>query len=240
MLKSIKHIIGFHLRATDGELGRVKDFYFDDHEWAVRYVVVDTGGWLSGRTVLIAPVEFGPPDWDNHVLPVSLTRKQVEESPGIESHVPVSRQHELALGQYYGWVPYWGPIGMATEATLLSEETQKAGEPGEESAQSPYLRSAREVIGYTLQAADGRIGHVVDFLTETEDWGVRYLTIRTRNWIPGRKVIISPSRVDKVIWEDHRVYVNLTTDEIRHSPEFDESIADTPQESVLHEHSERK
>jgi PRC-barrel domain protein len=76
MLQSIKQLYGETLRASDGEIGHVKNFYFDDHNWAVRYVVVDTGAWLSGRLVLISPHAFGSLHQDGSVLLVNLTRER--------------------------------------------------------------------------------------------------------------------------------------------------------------------
>ena len=97
MLRSIKQLYGNKLGASDGEIGHVKDFYFDDQNWAVRYLVADTGSWLPGRQVLISPHSLGRLDQAEKILRVNLTRKQIENSPSIESHKPVSRQYRRGV-----------------------------------------------------------------------------------------------------------------------------------------------
>ena len=124
----------------------------------------------------------------------------------MESDRPVSRQHELELHGYYGWPLYWGG-GMVTAGTLgvypelvvqpelHKEETPARGEEAVGQAQDdPHLRSAREVTGYHIQAVDGGIGHVQDFIVDDEDWGIRYMLVDTRNWLPGESVLVSPQR----------------------------------------------
>ena len=112
MSRSIKQLCGVKLHASDGEIGHVKDFYFDDQKWVVRYVVVDTGPWLLGRLVLIAPHAFSSLDQAGAFLAVNLTRQQIENSPPIESHKPVSRQYEEEYFRYYGWPSYWTGEGI--------------------------------------------------------------------------------------------------------------------------------
>src|SRR5205809_6020840 len=108
MLRSASEWDGYSIQATDGEIGHVAEFLFDDEKWTIRYLVVDTGGWLPGRRVLISPIALGETDWPGHRLHVKLTRQQVEESPVIDTDKPVSRQHEVSYYQYYRWPYYWG------------------------------------------------------------------------------------------------------------------------------------
>ena len=91
MLRSVQDIQGYAIRATDGVIGHVRDVYFDDHNWAVRYFVVDTGTWLASRKVLISRFAVGEPDWAARVMPVSITKEQVKGSPDIDTDKPVSR-----------------------------------------------------------------------------------------------------------------------------------------------------
>ncbi len=111
-LRTVKDLRGYAIRATDGVIGKVDDLYFDDEDWAIRYLVVDTGGWLSGRKVLISPIAIGQPDWLDGVLPVALTKAKVEHAPDIDTRKPVSRQHEAVYLGYYGYPFYWGGAGM--------------------------------------------------------------------------------------------------------------------------------
>ena len=94
MLRIVKEFYGAKLGASDGEIGHVKDFYFEDQDWAVRYVVADTGSWLPGQQLLLSPHAFGSLHQTGKLLIVNLTRKQIKDSPPIESHKPVSRQYE--------------------------------------------------------------------------------------------------------------------------------------------------
>src|SRR5450759_337817 len=149
MLMNAANLKGLVIRATDGELGTVDQFYFDDETWAIRYLMVDTGGWLGGRQVLISPISVVQTDWQARRLDVALTKKQVEDSPDIDTHLPVSRQHEAAYLGYYGYSYYWGgpylwgpafqPAGLASPITVSAEAM--ADRIGRESADS-HLRSS--------------------------------------------------------------------------------------------------
>jgi hypothetical protein len=232
MLRSLRDLFGSTILATGGEIGKVHDFYFDDEHWTVRYMVADTGGWLLGRLVLLSPVALGEPDWSGRTFPVSLTRQQIEESPSVESDRPVSRQHQIELHGYYGWPMYWGGgistlgnIGMYPEPAVQRElhkgEKPAVGEEGIGQTQDdPHLRSTREVTEYHIQAVDGGVGHVQDFIVDDEDWAIRYILVDTRNWLPGKNVLISPQSIAQVSWEDHKVYVNLPREKIKEAPGF--------------------
>ena len=226
MLRSMNEIIGYKIEASDGELGRTKDFLFDDHSWVVRYLAADTGGWLLNRQVLISPQAAGEPDWTRGAIPVALTKKQVEDSPPIESDLPVSRQHEQRLAEYYSWQPYW-QYGFPLDASSpmmpvpSAKFVQDSGEKGP--AGDPDLRSVKEVTGYRIHASDGEIGHVAEFIVQTEGWVIRYLVVDTRNWLPGKKILISPAWVQRVSWDERRLHVDLSRQEIRGSVEFDPS-----------------
>jgi stress response protein YsnF len=229
MLRSTKDLRGYAIRATDGDIGKVHEFLFDDLAWIVRYLVVDTGNWLPGRQVLLWPGILGQPDWGTQSLPVGLTKEQVEHSPHISSDEPVSRQMETDLHTYYGWTPYWRGglpvfgLGAAAAAEMIAHTAEEKDEE-EEQESDPHLRSTREVIGYHIQARDGEIGHVEDFVIYDESWFIRYLVINTRNWLPGRKVLVAPAWAEQVNWVERKVYVDLGRETIKNSPEFDPSM----------------
>jgi len=221
MLRSLHEIEGYRIAATDAELGKIKDYYFDDSEWIVRYLVVDTGGWLSGRRVLISPLSTTEPDWIARRIPTILTKQQVENSPVITEEKPVSRQEEESLARYYRWDFYWatGPGFTGAQAPPPVPYTPLSSESREQN--DPHLRSVKEVIGYHIEARDGEIGHVHDFIAETGNWRIRYLVLDTRNWLPGRKVIIPPTWIQNITWAKKQVRVNLSREQIQGSPEFD-------------------
>jgi hypothetical protein len=185
---------------------------------------VDTGGWLSGRRVLICPEAMGEPNWIKRVIPVSLTKQQVEESPGVDSDKPVSRQEEQALAEYYAWPAYWGPVAVpavgAMPPAAVVAKPPEAEEAPAEPLGDPKLRSIKEVLGYHIHAADGQIGHVEDFIADTSSWVLRYLVVDTRNWLPGKKVLIAPPWIDRISWADRRVHVCLDRRAVEGAPMF--------------------
>jgi uncharacterized protein YrrD len=229
MLRSIVNLCKDKLSASDGELGHVNDFYFDDQHWAVRYVVADTGSWMSGRLVLISPRAFGKLYQVGDALKVNLTRKQIEESPSIDSHKPVSRQYEEEYHKYYGWPYYWqggmmwgvsdSPFTRPPEGRIpgMNVLEHVSDQPGSD----PHLRSAKAVIGHHIQAADEVIGHVSDFVIDDANWAVKHMVVDTKNWLPGKRVLIAPNQISKISWDESKVYVNLTREAIIGAPIFD-------------------
>lgn len=244
MLWSTKSFRGYHIHATDGNIGKVQDMLFDDREWVFRHAVVDTGQWLPGRTVLLPPDALGKPDSEAKVLPVSLTKQQVDDSPPLSTDEPVSRRHEAKLYEFYGLEPYWmGGIagGEFPPPQPETEETEESAEPAGSIATAtegdPDLRSCNEVIGYHIQATDGEIGHVSDLIVDDDGWTVRYLAVDTRNWMPGREVLIAVDWIEKVSWEDSKVFVDLPLKEIADSPEWKPGSAISRQfEEATYEH----
>ena len=226
MSQSIKQLYGKQLGATDGEIGQVKDFYFDDQNWAVRYVVADTGSWLPGRQVLISPHAFGRLDQAAKVLRVNLTRKQIEDSPAIETHKPVSRQYEEEYYRYYGWPFYWrgdALWGMGGVPILELPPTPLPDEPAAVSGPQPeradaHLRSTLAVNGYHLQASDGMTGHVCDFMMDSQSWAIGQLIIKIGHRFSGKEVRIPTSKVDRISYPDSTVFVNLTKEAVEQSP----------------------
>jgi uncharacterized protein YrrD len=221
MLRSIEYIYGYAVKATDGEIGDVYDFFFDDEQWKVQYLICDTGNWLSGRKVIISPAAFyNKPDWETKTFPVIFTKKMVKESPEIDTAKPVSRKRELDMIKYYNWPVYWHPHPVTP--LDLSKDNIKFSE-SEEDEEKSYLRSTREVTGYHIQATDDEIGHVDDFIVNDENWVIQYIVVDTRNWLPGRKVLIATTWIDKVSWNELKVYVGLKRELIKTSPEYDPS-----------------
>jgi len=251
MLKPASGFKGLTIAATDGDIGSVNDLYFDDLSWTIRYLVVDTGTWLPGRQVLISPLSVRRVD--DKIL-VDLTRNQVQNSPPVEADKPVNRQQEEAIARYYDQRYYWeGPYrwgllaypGMPPVPTApipadaMGEEM--AARERETPSGDPTLRSSRDVTGYYIAALDGEIGHVDDFLVEDRAWAIRYLLVATRNWWPGKKVLISPEWIKTVSWADSQVQVDLRREEIKAAPEYDPSRPfDREYESRLIEHHNRR
>lgn len=238
MLRGLNELIGYSLATTDGDVGSVKDFYFEDirgsSSWAIRYLIVETGDWLEDREVLLSPAVCGQVDPKGKHIPVSLTREQVRSSPATSEAVPISRMYEMELASHYGWPHYWGggsyPTGLVppirTPAPTIPDDLadQAADAVDEAEHANTVLRSMQEAIGYAIQATDGEIGDVEDFLVEDESWEIRYLVVDTGNWLPGRKVLVALPWIRQVSWSDSAVYVDLTRDQIESSPSFDPSM----------------
>ena len=226
MLRSVKQIIGYRLGAKDGKIGRCKDFFFDDERWTIRYIVADTGTWLSGRMVLIPILSLGEPDWSTATFTIKLTKDQIEKSPPIESDAPVSRRREADIHKHYNWPLYWG--GAATWGLKPFPDffyESKNDHKTHPDTGDQHLRSVSEVTGYNIEAKDGDIGHVEDFIVDDESWIIRYLVVDTRNWLPGgKKVLVSPAWIEGVFWGDRTVMVSLRREKINSSPAYNPAL----------------
>ncbi len=242
MLRKAKDLSGYKLDARDGEIGEVKEFYFDDQRWTVRYLIADTGGWLSGRTVLISPYALDPANEGSKVIPVDLTKAQIEGSPSLDTDRPVSRQYELDYYSYYGWPGYWGgmyPWGLSAYPRRGQGSWSKASRRAKD--EDPHLRSTADVSGRNIQAQDGEIGHVDDFVIDDETWAIRYLIVDTQNWWPGKKVLISTRWIERISWEESKVFINLTREAIKQGPEYtDQTLITRDHEMKLHRHYNRE
>jgi uncharacterized protein YrrD len=236
MLNSVSRINGTTIQALDGDIGKVSEAYFDDEKWAIRYLVVDTGNWLAERKVLISPYSVKHPLETGEAIRVSLSREQVKNSPSIDTHQPISRRHERDYLGYYAYPDYWDGADLWAMGGYpflpLMPVVPVAGKvapipPGEEEGlpEDVHLRSSAHVEGYDIQATDGSIGHVKDFIFDDESWALRYLVVDTRNWWPGgKKVLVAPQWIKSINWTEGGVSVNLSREQVKASPEFDESM----------------
>jgi len=235
MLWTASVINGYTIAASDGNLGTVSDFLFDDKSWRVRWLVVDTSNWLSGRKVLLPPFVLGHPDSNAREFSVRLTKQQVKDSPDIDSDRPVSRQMETHVYDYYGWSPYWdtgiymggfGYVGgvMADSPAIGARRREENYPRAQRDDGDPNLRSVETVTGYHIHATDGEIGHVEDFLVDDTDWSIHYLVIDTTNWWPGKKVLISPRSATEIDWSNKLVNLNVDRQKVKDSPAYDPSI----------------
>jgi hypothetical protein len=230
-LRKLSDLGGFTLRAQDADIGKIREVFFDDQAWVVRYFVVRTGGWLLGREVLVAPRSVTGVDPEAPGLEVDLTREQVEQSPPVDTEKPVSRHYEEEFYRYYGWEGYWISGTLMPDASTLPpvppRQTRAEGGP-----EHPHLRSSEELRGYHIRAADGEIGHVADFVLDDRDWRVRYLVVDTRNWLPGKQVLIAPAWVRSVDWGRRLVAVEPARDVIEEAPAYHPSRLITPEYEV--------
>jgi hypothetical protein len=242
MLYSAKTLKGYALHSLDGPIGSARDFYFDDNFWTVRYLVADTGGWLKGRKVLLSPFSLHKVDSVNKEIHVSLTKKLIEESPGLGEDKPISRQFEDNYYGYYGWPTYWGgPFSWGPYPYVTRDSERFEEFSHRDQSWDARLRSTHAVDGYNVEASDGGIGHVEDFIIDDETWAIRYLVVNTRNWVPGRKVLVAPKWIESISWDDSKVVVNLNRETIKTSPEYTtELLLSRDYEDKLHGHYNRE
>ena len=247
MIRSVKEMKKFEVVATDGRIGSVDDFYFDDERWAIRYVVVTAGRWPPGRRVLISPLSVSGIEWGDQRLRLSISRDQVKHSPGIDMHQPVSRRHERDYLNYYGYPYYWGHAGLwgahavpmlptpeqiAAQRARAAEVERQAADQGD-----THLRSASEVSGYAIRALDGDLGHVDDILFEDVNWATRYFVVDSSNWWFGKHVLVAPESISGISWPERTVSVNVTRQLLKNAPHHDRAAhVDRQWEAAYYQH----
>ncbi len=225
MLRSLKGLKGYSLQASDGKVGKVENFLFDDEMWVVRYFVVRTGGWITGRRVLISPYAVRRMDWEERSVHVNLTREQVDRSPDVDTEQPISRQMEVHYASYYRWPYYWTGAGIwgipdtsrDTFPRAVRRDVEENCLPGDRHC---HLRSVKAVTGYHVDAVDADFGNVEDFIVDGETWQLRYLVVDTINWWPSRRVLVSPEWIEALSWRQKRFRLNLTHEQIKNSPRY--------------------
>jgi hypothetical protein len=234
MLWDASALDGYAIEASDGRIGHVSDFLFEDNHWVIRWLVVDTGNWLSDRKVLLPVSALGTPDPALRQFPIKLTKQQVIDSPDIDTDSPVSRHHETHIYRHYGWDPYWGstffPMGggmaMPDIETLPrsgSLPLRANGDVFQQGDGDPHLRSAAAVTGFRVHATDGEIGHIIDFLVDDADWSIRYIKVDTKKWWPGIIVLMPPPSVRKIGRPNRTVHLDVDRREVLNSPSYDAS-----------------
>jgi uncharacterized protein YrrD len=240
-MRRTKDLGQYTIAAFDTDIGTVYDFYFDDQQWTIRYIVVGTGVILSGRKVLISPVALRHPAWSPMHIHVKLTWEQVKSSPSIDLHKPISRQHETKHHKHYGWPYYWQGTGVwgswpSPKAFADTSQTSSKTE-SKDASNDTHLRSTREVTGYHIKATDGEIGHLEDFLFDDETWEIRYAIVDTKNWWPGKKVLLKPQWIKRVSWPEREIYADMSCESIRKSPKWDPDLPVSREyELRLHRH----
>ena len=244
-LQRLKQLQRYTLFATDGEIGKVEEIYFSGSNWCVRYLVVNTGSWLVGRRVLISPVAIGDLNEKEGELYIELGREQIENSPPLSSDKPVSRQYEQEYLRYYGWPPYWqsDPFSSITKQFDPHRPLPPLYDTSRDDKRDNdnQLRSSVQVSGYRIDAEDGEIGHVEDFVVDDQYWKIRYLEINTRNWWPGKHVLLNPAWIEQLNWPEKTVSVDLSRDDILNAPAYDpKALISRDYEILLLQHYARR
>jgi hypothetical protein len=229
MLRRLNVLLRSTIVALDGPIGRVHDVYFDDHSWTVRYVVADTGRWLPGRRVLISPISVRNLDRRRRRLNIDLTKDQIRKSPDIDTDKPVSRQHEVEFYEYLGFPYYWmgselwGPVSLPADLRLEeppADPGRGCQPPQHAHEDDPHLRSARFVVGHAIQTSDAEVGHVEGFLYDEASWAIRYLVVDTRDWWPGKHILVPSASIAWVSWLELRIHADLPSETLRNAPAY--------------------
>jgi sporulation protein YlmC with PRC-barrel domain len=228
VLSEVKRLHELTLHALDGEVGRVDEILFDDRHRTVRYLIVETGDWLFGRKMLISPLAFGLLDWEKQTLNLNLTREQIENSPSVGTDKPVSRQWEQTYYDHYSWPYYWGSIGgrgpysyseaMLPRSMTYFETPPLAGDSPAQDQGDTHLHSTKAMTGYGISAIDGHLGHIEDFIVNDETWRISYLAVDTRNWWPGKQVLLPPDWIGQRNWVENTLEVNVIRNQVRNAP----------------------
>ncbi|HEY0056648.1 MAG TPA: PRC-barrel domain-containing protein [Pedobacter sp.] len=249
MLQSIHKLIGYTLGASDGEIGKIRDFYFDDESWKVRYLVVETGGWLSNRKVLLSPAALEMPHRDAEAFPVNLSKDQIKNSPDIDTDKPVSKQQEEELHRHYSWPDNdRAGVGFMTTGMVggviapgvpfeerIAIEVAKEGKDSEDlfdqnNSQNStenlsgdkHLRSYKATIGHAVKGTNEELGEVEDFLID-DSWSIPYMVMETGSWYVGDKTITSTKNIQKIEWQNSTVLINQSIESLKKNFEFDSS-----------------
>lgn len=243
LLYQVSALQGLSIHAQDGDIGKASDFYFDDQHWHLRYLVADIGSWLEDRRVLLSPVAIESAE--NDQLSVTLTKALVKDSPPIDYEKPISRQYEVDLFNYYSWTPYWRPAllpGDLGSFVPLPPITPVQQQELEEAMveEDNHLRSVSEVHGYTIEANDGQIGSLADWIVRRDDWRMRYFVVDTGNWLPGKKVILPPSWISEIDWAAMTVRIDLSQESVQNAPELDIEKLNETYEAQLSRHYGRE
>lgn len=228
MLRSTKDLEKYSVSVKDGDIGKMHSFLFSDEDFRIRYTVVDTGKWIPDRRVLIHPSHVVKILSSDSVVVLDLTRDKIDRAPEIEEKEPAhmeARKKRLDKMSTVMWEPiFQQPGGIPYYPNYLAFDMDMREKSLDEEVET-NIRSTREIEGYDIIATDGKIGHVEDFIADvSESWKIRYLVVDTRDFLPSKKVIISPDWVKEFSWERREVLVDHTKKEIKNSPEFDPTV----------------
>lgn len=241
MLRRISRLHDFAIHATDGTIGKVKNLWFDQEDWTIRYLVVSTGNWFRRNEVLVSPIFIKELSWPEHEIYVNLTREQVKNSPPIESRSPISRKQEVEFYSYYRTPNYWAGYGLwgtgmhPEDILALANHPKSNVRPGASSnaQEDVLLRTTQDVMKYRVFANRGEVGKIDDFIFDDRSWAIRYMVVAPAKLLHGRKVLLSPSWAKDISWKQKLVFVDIENSKIEDAPEFD------PEEPVTPEYEER-
>ena len=234
MQRTIKSLIGYGMEATDGDIGKVEEFYFEDTTWVIRYLILKTGNWFLYREVLIAPQAIVKRYKAPGIFAVNLSKEQIRTSPDIDTDKPVLRQQVMELYGHYAWQRYGGSgfyaggsAAAMDNVPIIDEKIMKEADPNDKRSDDDlHLRSTKTIMGYHIHASDGDFGHVSDLIFDDANWQIMYMLVDSHNWFGGKKVLIETGMIKEIQWENSKVILNISINAIKDCPLFDESQFD--------------
>jgi uncharacterized protein YrrD len=224
MLRTARQLEHCELRAPNGPAGHVTDLLLDPQRWTVRHLVVATGGWLEPHDVMV-PVDAFRPGGNERRIETTMNADEIVHCPSAE---PEAQSEGYAGSEYYDWPGYWGAPGFGDGFLIglsgwplppaaLDAARRRATSVD---AEREHERSAHALTGRRIEANDGEIGHIDDFVVDDASWRIRAIVVDTRNWWPGKKVAVPPELIDEISPREGKIYVNLTRAAIANRPAF--------------------
>ncbi len=219
MLQSAQRLHLATVQGLDGPAGRIAQFLFDDVTWRVRHIAVRTGGWLTGRCVLLSPIAVTQVSAHERAVYVEYTRAQVASCPDLYSDPPVTERPVLMITSRAYYPPIWYEPGLWACSQYMAGEADQAEGEAYGDGYDPHLQGTRDVAGYTIAARDATFGRLADVVLDDASWTVRSFVVDTRPWWP-KLVVISRDVVRLFDCSAGMVTVDMWRDAIERAPAF--------------------
>ena len=210
------------IRALDGELGKVHEFYFDDRLWQIRYLVVELGTWIKSRRVLISPLALAAFDGDQ--LTVQLTKSDIGNCPESETDKPVSLQQSERAETLFAMSQPFGGLGGGGASALPLVARHTLGDPERGTRWNRHLRSSRAVARYVLLADEGECGGIENFLIDDRTWTIRFLVIKPSLRRNPALRLLGTAMVSGIRWEQESVDIGCSRADVEKLPCFDPAL----------------
>lgn len=224
MLHSLNELSNYHVTATDGDIGYCKDFLFNDEQWNLHYMLVDTHRWLpGGQKVLLSTSVIDKIDPKNRIISIKIPRSDIENSPSLPTNEPISRAYEKTYQCYFDYAYFKvgpNPLDSYFMGTHI-ERVKIVAAPTEPESEKNHEHSVHSVEDYDMQTSDKRHGHIVDFIVNEQDWSVLYLAVDVKHWLLNSEtVLLPPDKLDTVSWPEQKVFIHLPANDIEKLPVY--------------------
>ncbi len=208
-MQGLKHLFGYHVRATDEEIGKVEDFFVDDRSWTVRYMLMRTGGIFSGASAVIPAACLGQPNTASRSMPVKFSKAELEGLAEADVK-PVGDEMRALCKALYGKSDDRRDRGFIRVGCTTNQD-----------AAASSLRSVRELASYQIETRDGPCGLCTDLLADLHEWKVPYLVVNTKEFRPHGHVLAPTTWVQEISWRDMEIEVATSREKLQHAQRFD-------------------